>query len=197
MGSPQRSALAANGFGFVEMRARRGDLVAQAVREQLIAKFGESAIGLPAEFFGEGRGGSERRRIHQLEILLVLRGGARGYFVEKFAGVAGRNGEEFREGVEEVVVAAHPCGRHETAHGESVNQRVVEMLIRKGLSRGDISVAANGVRREAIRHGARLEKGVRGEFHAEVVFGAGANPGFGVDRAAEMVVQVRALGHAF
>ena len=103
---------------------------------------------------------------------------------------------EFREGVEEMIVGADAGGGHETAHGECVNERVVEMLIRSGESRGDIAVAADGLRREAVGHGTRLEEGVRGEVHAEIVFGAGANPGFGVDRAGEMVVQVRALGHA-
>ena len=70
------------------------------------------------------------------------------------------------------------------------------MLIREGVSCGNIAVAADRLRREAIRHGARLEKRVGQEVHAKIVFGGGANPGFGVNRAREVVVQVRALGHA-
>ena len=70
------------------------------------------------------------------------------------------------------------------------------MLVGHGVRGGDIAVAADGLRREAIRHGARLKKRVGGEVHAEVVFRGGANPGFGVNRAGEVVVQVRALGHA-
>ncbi len=188
--------LAADGFGFVEIGARYGDVVAQAFGEKLIAEIAEAAIGVPAEFFGDGGGVLEGRSFHQFEVLLVLRGGAGGDFVEKFAGVDVRNAVEFREGVEEMIVAADAGGGDETAHGECVNERVVEMLIGHGVSGGDIAVAADGLRREAVRHGARLEKRVGGEIHAEIVFGGGANPGFGVDRAGEVVVQVRALGHA-
>ena len=61
---------------------------------------------MPAEFFGDGRGVLEGRSFHQFEILFVLRGGAGGDFVQKFARVNVRNAVEFGEGVEEMIVAA-------------------------------------------------------------------------------------------
>ena len=82
--------LAADGFGFIEIGARSCNVVSQAFCEKLIAEFAEAAIGVPAEFFGDGCGVLEGRRFHQFEILLVLRGGARGDFVEEFAGVGVR-----------------------------------------------------------------------------------------------------------
>ena len=70
------------------------------------------------------------------------------------------------------------------------------MLILIGVSRGKIAVATDWLRRKTVRHGARLEKRMCGEVHAEIVLGGETNPGFGVDRAREVVVQVCALGHA-
>ena len=70
------------------------------------------------------------------------------------------------------------------------------MLVLIRVSRGDIALPANRLGREAVGHGAGLEEGVGREVHAESVFGCVANPGFGVDRAGEMDVQVGALGHA-
>src|ERR1700740_1422142 len=107
-----------------------------------------------------------------------------------------RNAVEFREGVEEVIVATDAGRGDKAAHRECVNERVVEMLIGEGVSGGNIAVTANWLRWEAVRHGARLEKRVSDEVHAEIVFSGGANPGFGVNRAGEMVVQIRTLGHA-
>ena len=139
---------------------------------------------------------SNRRSFHEFEILLVLGGGASGDFVEKFSRMNVRSAVEFGEGVEEMIVGADAGAGDETAHGECVNERVVEMLIGEGMSGGEIAVAADGLRREAVRHGARLEERVGGEIHAKIIFGGGANPGFGVNRTAEMIMQVRALGHA-
>src|SRR5271155_878554 len=132
----------------------------------MIAEFCEAAVGVPAEFFGDGGGVLERRSFHELEILLVLRCGAGGHFVEKFADMDVRNAVEFREGVEEMIVGADSGGGDETAHGKCVNERVVEMLIRVGVSGGGVAVAADGLRWEAIRHGARLEKRVSCEVQA-------------------------------
>src|SRR5580692_211447 len=106
-----------------------------------------------------------------------------------------RNAVEFRECIEEMIVAAEASAGDETAHRECVNERVVEVLIGEGVSRRDIAVAADWLRRQAVRHGARLKKRVSNEVHAKIVFGGGADPGFGVNRAAEVVVQVCALGH--
>ena len=92
-------------FSAIPMSASNGDVIAQAAIEQRLSKFGE--IILPAEVIhdldrvDEGRGVSISS-----EILLVLRGGARGNFVEPLAGVARIDDLEFCECIEEMVVAA-------------------------------------------------------------------------------------------
>ena len=57
-------SLAADGFGFVEIGTHSRNIVAQSFCEQLIAKFTETEIGVPAEFFGDGRDVLERRSFH-------------------------------------------------------------------------------------------------------------------------------------
>src|SRR5271155_6260283 len=96
-----------------------------------------------------------------------------------------RNAVKFRESIEEMIVAADAGRWDETAHGECVNERVIEMLILIGMSRGDVAVAAYRLRRETVRHGARLGERKRDEGHAEIVFGGGPGPGVRGNRARE------------
>ena len=77
-------ALVAQRHAIVEMRAGHGDVVAQArAPAARIAKLSE--IVFPADLPGERRGMAEIGRVHQFEILFVLRGGARGDFIEPFS----------------------------------------------------------------------------------------------------------------
>ena len=69
------------------------------------------------------------RRLHQFEILLILRGCAAGHLVHPLAGVPLAQPAEAIECGEKMVVAAEAGGGHEAAHGEGVNQSVVEHLI--------------------------------------------------------------------
>src|ERR1700757_4271654 len=116
-------------LGAIPMSAGDGDVIAQTVIEQRLAKFGE--IILPAEVVCNLDRVNEGRRVHQFEVLLVLCGGTGGNFVEPRAGVARIDDLEFRKRVEEMIVTARTGGRNERAHRERVYERIVEMLILK------------------------------------------------------------------
>ena len=70
-----------------------GDLVTQAAVEQLLTEMREGVtvaalkIVVPTQGCGDLRGMGKRRRFHQLQILLVLLGGARGDLIDPLAGV--------------------------------------------------------------------------------------------------------------
>ncbi len=154
----------------------------------------------PAELVAEGGGVGEGWGLHDFEVLLVLGGGAGGYFVEPLAGVV-LEAAEAGEGGEELVVAVDAFGGDEGAHGEAVDEVVVEGLVVEGGGGGDFAfgavvglvvlgldeadgVLAFGCRRRAAIDGGDAEAFARG-------FG---DEGFGVDGAGEMHVQVGALG---
>ena len=181
-------------LGAIPMSAGDGDVIAQTVIEQRLAKFGE--IILPAEIVRNLDRVDEGRRVHQFEVLLVLRGGAGGNFVEPFAGVARIDDLEFCERVEEMIVAAHTGGRNERAHRERVHQRIVEMLIFKRARNRGIAFAADGLRGDAARHRVGLEEGESIEIDAQFVVGAIANPRLRVHGARQMTMKVGAFGHA-
>ena len=104
---------------------------------------------------------------HELEILLVLIGGAADHLIEPGAGVARIDAAEFLEGPEEMVVPGLAFRRHEAAHGEGVDQAVVK---------AEILVDSRGrnLARFALRRGARcrmrLIERILGRIHAETVF---------------------------
>ena len=84
---------------------------------------------------------AERRRVHDLEVLLVLPGGAGGDLVEPFAGV-GLEPSEAVEGGEELVVAVDAFGGNEGAHAEAVDEVIVEGLALEGVGGGDLAGSA-------------------------------------------------------
>src|SRR4029077_3238269 len=88
----------------VPMSACDGDIIAQAAIEQGLSKFGE--IILPTDIIRDLNRVAEGRRLHQFEVLLVLRGGAGGNFVEPFAGMTRIDDSKLCERVEKMVVAA-------------------------------------------------------------------------------------------
>ncbi len=59
----------------------------------------------------------------------------------------------------------------------------------------NFAVPARGLLRSAAWRGFRLCESELAKIHAKMIFGRGANPGFRVDRAAQMVVEVTALRH--
>ena len=73
-------------FGLIESARATFDIFAQTLIEKRLAEFCEIFIQpISCAIFDCV---AEGRRIHQFEVLLVLRGGARGYFVEPFTFVA-------------------------------------------------------------------------------------------------------------
>src|SRR5262249_38729734 len=124
--------LKAVGFGFVELPPSGGHVLPDLARpQQRVAKLRE--IFLPADTVADVSGGSERRSVNQLDVLHVLGGGAGGNLVEPLAEMVLRDSAEAREGVEEMIVGADALGRHERAHGEGVDQVVIEMLVLEDL----------------------------------------------------------------
>src|SRR4029077_608834 len=95
-----------------------------------------------------------------------------------------------------MIVTADSGGGDERAHGEGVDEAVVEVLVGEGAGCGNAAFTADGLGRDAARHFLGFEECERGEIDAESVFGAGANPSFGVDGAGEVAVEVSAFGHA-
>ena len=102
---------------------------------------------------------------------------------------------EFVERVEEVIVAARAGDGNEAAHGERIDQFIVKMLIFKGLGGGDIAGFARGTFGGVVGFVFGFGEGERGGIDAELIFGGGANKGFGIDGAGEVTVQVGAFGH--
>ena len=125
----------------------------------------------------------ERWSLHDFQVLLVLGGGAGGYLVEPFGDGGLFECVPAGEGGEELVVAAPAAGRDVAAHGEGVDELVVEGLIGEGV----------GGRDEWLGAGRRDElEGIW--VDAEVFLDGLGEKGFGVDGAGEMHVEVGALG---
>src|SRR5262249_59441579 len=96
---------------------------------------------------------------------------------------------ETGESVEEMVVAAKAGSRHESTHRESVDQIVVELLIFERIGRRYLAGRTGGRIVLGARVHIRRSTNGRG-IKAHVVFRSVANPGFGIDCAVQMIVQV-------
>src|SRR5207237_7960930 len=76
---------------------------------------------------------------------------------------------------------------NEAAHRKDIDQRVVKRLSDHGVGCGTHAAYAASV--------SWLGERKRSYVDAELVFRRGANPGFRVDGATQMIVEVRAFGH--
>src|SRR5216683_5385292 len=94
-----------------------------------------------------------------------------------------------------MIVRRHSWRRHEAAHGECIHERVKEMLVFVSVCRRDSPVSAE-LLRSAARRALRLRESELGKIDAQMIFGCGANPGFRVNSAAQVIVQISAFGHA-
>lgn len=142
-----------------------------------------------AEFFAEIGTVAVVECLHNLEILLILVGGAGSEFVEPFAAVELAGGAKFSECGEEVVVSGLLRGGNEVTHGEGVDGLVVKGLVCGEAGCGDFGLGA-----------ASSGRG-RGEFgeddiEAERVGGSDREEMFGIDFAGEMDVEVGAFRQA-
>ncbi len=70
------------------------------------------------------------------------------------------------------------------------------MLVLVRLGCGNSTLSASRLVRAAVGRGLRLRESEVPKIHAQTILGCGANPGFCVNCAAQMIVQISALGHA-
>src|ERR1700678_611936 len=94
---------------------------------------------------------------HHFEVLFVLGRGASGNLVKPFAGVRFIDVLEAAEGGEELVVATDAGAWDKAAHGERVDEGVVELLVFEGILGALVSFATDGLGREAHGGGFRFE----------------------------------------
>ncbi len=181
-------------FRLVPEGARRGNILGQAPGEQLAAQTGQ--ILTPGEILGDGVQPIPGRRFHQLEILLVLRGGPRRDLVEKRARVARVGATELGERPEEMIVPGLALRRHEAAHREGIDQLVIEMLVLGHIGGSDVAGLADRLGLGARLDRLRLGEGLGDRIDAQPILTANADEGLGIDRPVEMIVQVGALRHA-
>src|SRR5258708_2367876 len=69
--------------------------------------------------------------------------------IEPFAGMGDIDAGETAEGGEELVVATDAGAGHEAAHGEGVDEGIVELLILERVLGADVTFATDGLRGEA------------------------------------------------
>jgi len=100
------------------------------------------------------------------------------------------------EGGEELVVATDAGAGDETAHGEGVDESVIEVLLLEGLVGTNIAFATDRLRRQAARGAIIFCEAEGGGVDAEQIGRSVFDEGFGIDGAGEMHVQVSAFGHA-
>src|SRR5712664_239082 len=139
--------LQAEAFGLIEAPFSEGHVIAQTVREQFLPQLTE--IVAPADFSGDSSGVTEVRRVHQLEVLFILSLSASGGLIDPLSEMPMIGTAEFRESIEEMIVTRHSRRRHETAHRESVHERVKEMLIFVSSCCRNSAVPARGLFRAA------------------------------------------------
>ena len=134
--------------------------------------------------------------MHDLEILLILRGCATGDLVDPFTNMGVIDGSETGESCEKLIVPAYACRRNEAAHGEVVDQGVIEPLILEGIFRAAVPFPADRLRRDAAGCGGGLEETARRRTVTEPIRDGLANETFGIDCAGQVHVEVAALGHS-
>jgi len=178
--------LLAAGFGIADVGEIGSDVVAETLREKRIAIGSE--IEIERILFCEGNGTAKRWRFHQLEVLLILRCRAAGDFVDPFADVTVAEAVKFSEGGEELVVSTEAGGGEIAAHGDGIDEPVVEILLR-----GSEYAVEVGGGNEGRGAGGRCEAEFFG-IDAETVFSGVANKGFSIDGSAEVNMEVGALG---
>ena len=119
--------LAAFGFGGAHVLAICRHFVAQAPVQQILAKLGQ--VRIPADLARNPGRVPKCRRLHQFQVLLVLRRCPAGHLVHPFAGMPLVQPAKPGKGGKKLVVPAEARGGHKAAHGKGVDQPVVEVLV--------------------------------------------------------------------
>jgi hypothetical protein len=125
---------------------------------------------------------AEGRRLHQLQVLLVLRRGAPSHLVYPLARMFPAQAAKSREGCKKLVVSAESRRRHKAAHRERIHQPVVEVLVR-----------GNRCRLHQPPRARRFGEAQRNGVHAQPVLPRCADKALRIHRAREVNVQVRSL----
>ncbi len=107
--------------------------------------------------------------------------------------MAGIGAAEFLEGAEEMVMSGVALGRDETAHGEGVDQGVVELLV---LIDGRGRDRALSAARRSATSGLRLVEGARRCVNAKLVVDRVPDQRLGEHGAVEMKMKLAPLRHA-
>ena len=98
----------------------------------------------PAELVAKRGGAAEVGRVHDFEVLLVLRGGAGSDFVELLADVGFVDAVHAVEGGEKLVVAVGAGGWHKGSHGNGIDHGVVQMLVFEDVAGGNGACGTGG-----------------------------------------------------
>jgi hypothetical protein len=198
--------------GIVQLLAIHSDLVSKTCLEESVAKVAEvfvgSASSIPGAVFcwiDGGRGPlnvgddlrevGEDRCLHDLKVLLILRCSAGGDFVEPLCRMGLMETAEAIEGSEELIVSADAGAGNEGAHGEGIDESVVELLVFESVLGTKIAFTTDGLGRDASGGGVWFKEAVRGGIDTEKIGGAVLDEGLSIDRASEMHVQICALRH--
>src|SRR2546425_9185563 len=102
---PYTTLFRSQSFRLIESGFCGSHIVAQSMSQQFIAQSAE--LVAPANFLSNSRGVTEVRRVHQFEILFILRRRTSRNLINPLAEMAMIGTAEFREGIEEVIVSRH------------------------------------------------------------------------------------------
>src|SRR5260370_8934992 len=167
-------SLRAQLFGLVQAGLRDGYFVAQSACQQRIAQ--RTEILAPPNFFRNCRGVTEIRRVHQFEVLLILRGGPRGHLIDPLAKMALIRPAESRESIEEMIVPRHPGRRHKPPPPQFIHKRAIQILLFERSGCGNFTVTTSRLFPPAAGSGLQLHESELRNIHAQMVFSSGPYP---------------------
>jgi hypothetical protein len=189
--------LAAALFALFKRCAHRGQVVAQACVEQLLSQVGEISLHVNGSRApGQSQGRRKVGRMHDLKVLLILRGCATGQFIHPLAYVAGAF-HRFKvvEGCKKMIVPRLSGGGNKGAHGKGVDQLVIELLIAEGVGGRLAFFATNRLWGKTASGAVGLGKDQGFVVDAEIVACGLTDEGFCIHSARQVSVQIGALRH--
>ena len=183
-----------SGLGLARIVPIRLHLVAQSLVQQLLPELREclrvclTHLRAPSDRACDLRRMAEGRRIHQLQVLVVLCRGPVRHFVHPLGRVALVQAADPVKNGKELVVPAPPRRWHKAPHRNRVDQLVVEQL----------ALPADVARKALCRHqpprARRLGKTQRRRIDAQPILARVADQRLGINRARQVHMQVGAFG---
>jgi hypothetical protein len=104
-------------------------------------------------------------------------------------------GAEASKGSEELIMTTDTGAGHEAAHGEVVDECIVENLVFEGLLGSTVPFSTDRLRRKATSSSGGLEETPCCGTIAETIGDGIADKALGIDRARKMHVEIAALRH--